>query len=640
MKIEEEANLSITKTETPKRKAKIKGIEEIKNKVKKIRVFEREKVANEKYDKISKEIPINRKSNNFIQHYLKIIELVFLNDTNKNIMRFYLKFIKINENNVKRYDLLSFDEEIKKYKLLFNVKEMKEIKEGIKNKSEKNNFIELLEKLSKIIENDNKDNDNMVNNNKKNDNNKNDNNEKNDNKNKKSKNDIKKNLKNIENIKDMYSQIENDCKQIKYFNYPIEFSNQELFYYKLYSLLIKQINQIYKDPKFSEIDRIDYMINKYAVAKLVLDKKILYNDKIINDENKMNLLILYILYDKLDDKGESINFNRLLQTEDIKYQDLINYIKNNNIGALDKIQDKNEYYLNIENVETIKILENNNYCKENLGKEKMDYINDIYKYNNLDSLLKKNEVTPYLERIKKFLVKIINSNVYKEAIRKLFPEYNNNLLDLCTKDLKKCIESRFQFYPYQDLGNSGVTDKFSCYSYICVLFDIFSRQKKYYNCLRCGAIVYICFHELNHINQNILYFLENNENLFHSPKREGLEEGDGGQHLEEILFGGKIVRLRILECFYILNENNYNQSLTDFRSNFKKLYNNSINYSDKINYLKNDNSDAIFKEFFSIITNFEENEFKGIELFGIITKGQNSGAEASIILPKKFCKMG
>ena len=34
--------------------------------------------------------------------------------------------------------------------------------------------------------------------------------------------------------------------------------------------------------------------------------------------------------------------------------------------------------------------------------------------------------------------------------------------------------------------------------------------------------------------------------------------------------------------------------------------------------------DAIFKEFFSIITNFEENEFKGIELFGIITKGQNS----------------
>ena len=351
--------------------------------------------------------------------------------------------------------------------------------------------------------------------------------------------------------------------------------------------------------------------------------------------------MIFILYDKLDNKGESINFNRLLQTEKISYQDLNNYIIHNNIGELDKIKDKNECFLTFKHGEIIELLEMNDICIENLGKGNIAYIYDAYKYDNLDCLLEKNEVTPYFERIKKFLVKIINSNVYKEAIRKLFPEYNNNLLDLCAEDVKKCVESRFQFYPYQDLGNSGVTDKFSCYSYICVLFDIFSRQKKYYNCLRCGAIVENCFHELNHINQNILYFLENNENLFHSPKREGLEEGDGGQLLEEILFGGKIVRLRILECFYILNENNYNQSLTDFRSNFKKLYNNSINYSDKITYLKNDNSDAIFKEFFSIIKNFGENEFEEIELFGIQTKGQNSDfIEASIFLPKKYCKMG
>ena len=439
----------------------------------------------------------------------------------------------------------------------------------------------------------------------------------------------------------MYSQIENDCKRVKYFNYPIEFSNQELFYYKLYSLLIKQINEIDKDPKFSENDRIDYMINKNAVAKLVLDKKILDNEKIINKENKMNLLILFILYDKLDDEEESINFNRLLQTEEVEYEKLKNYVIENNIGELDEIPNKNIFYLKLKNGEIIEILKNNNICEKNLGKENMDYIDDLYKYNNLDSLLQKNEVTPYLERIKNFLVKIINSEVYKEAIRILFPKYNNDLLDLCTKDIEKCIESRFKFYPYQDLGNCGVTDKFSCYSYICVLFNIFSRKKKYYNCLRCGAIVDICFHEINHINQNILYFLENNEGLFNSPKREGLEEGDGGQHLEEILFGGKIKKLRILECFYILNENNYSQSLTDFRNNFKKLYNNSINYSDKINYLKNDDDDAIFKEFFSIIKNFGEIEFKEIELFGIITKSQNSDfAEASIILPKQFCKMG
>ena len=70
------------------------------------------------------------------------------------------------------------------------------------------------------------------------------------------------------------------------------------------------------------------------------------------------------------------------------------------------------------------------------------------------------------------------------------------------------------------------------------------------------------------------------------------------------------------------------------------LYN-SIDYSEKINYLKNDNSDAIFKEFFEIIKNFGENEFEEIEIFGIQTKGQNSDfIEASIFLPKKYCKMG
>ena len=160
----------------------------------------------------------------------------------------------------------------------------------------------------------------------------------------------------------MYSQIENDCKRVKYFNYPIEFSNQELFYYKFYSLLIKQINEIYKDPKFSENDRIDYMINKNAVAKLVLDKKILDNEKIINKENKMNLLILFILYDKLDDEEESINFNRLLQTEEVEYEKLKNYVIENNIGELDEIPNKNIFYLKLKNGEIIEILKNNNIC--------------------------------------------------------------------------------------------------------------------------------------------------------------------------------------------------------------------------------------------------------------------------------------
>ena len=102
-------------------------------------------------------------------------------------------------------------------------------------------------------------------------------------------------------------------------------------------------------------------------------------------------------------------------------------------------------------------------------------------------------------------------------------------MELRTKDIETCIKSRFKFYPYQGLGNCGVTDKYSCYSYICVLFNIFSYEPKFDSVLRCGAIVDIGLHELNHINRNILFFKENNQSLFSTPKREGLEGKDGGE---------------------------------------------------------------------------------------------------------------
>ena len=271
------------------------------------------------------------------------------------------------------------------------------------------------------------------------------------------------------------------------------------------------------------------------------------------------------------------------------------------------------------------------------NKEKLNYIDDIYKYYTIDSLLKTNEITPYINKLKEFLIKITNSNVYREAIIKLFPQYNKNLLEFSKKDIETCIKSRFKFYPYQDLGNCGATDKFSCYSYICVLFNIFSRNKKYYKVLRCGAVIDISLNELNHINQNILYYNENNKNLLNTPKGKDLK----GENFEEILFGKKLESLRLLECFYILNENNWNQTLEDFKKYFKSLYDNSIEYSEKIKYLKNNDNNAVFNEFFKIIKDFNEKDFKLIELFGIKTKGQTSPIfEMSIYLPKQFCILG
>ena len=589
----EEANLSTSKAVS--QNSKKKAIEDLKLKVKGIPIFDREKIAKEQYDKIKGKFTLNIKSKDFMEEYLEIVELVFLNDTDKNIIELYLGFIKINEESIKVNDLNTFEEEIKKYKLLFTVGEMNKIKKGIKIQSEKENFINFLKKLSKIQEKD---------------------------------------------FKDLYNQVEMDVKSIKYFNYPIEFPNQELFYYKFYVLLINQINEIYKDPKYTEEDKNDFLKNKKAVANLIIKNKVLENEKIINDEDKMNLLILFILYEKLDDNGESINFNRLLQTEKVNYEDLKKYIENKKIGEINEISNEEHkiFYLKFtDDDKIIEIKEGDDICQKNLNKEKLNYIDDIYKYYTIDSLLKTNEITPYINKLKEFLIKITNSKVYREAIIKLFPQYNKNLLEFSKKDIETCIKSRFKFYPYQDLGNCGATDKFSCYSYICVLFNIFSRNKKYYKVLRCGAVIDISLNELNHINQNILYYNENNKNLLNTPKGKDLK----GENFEEILFGKKLESLRLLECFYILNENNWNQTLEDFKKNFKSLYDNSIEYSEKIKYLKNNDNNAVFNEFFKIIKDFYEKDFKLIELFQIKTKGQTSPIfEMSIYLPKQFCILG
>ena len=585
----------IAKRNSPREKLKIKEIDQLKKKIMNIPIFERDNIAKKKYEILSMETNINNKGYNFFNNYIKILELLFLNDTDKNNVQLYLNFIKSNEQDIKKYKLKLFDEEIEKYKILFTVKEMTVLKTGIKLQSEKERFVDFLEKLY--------------------------------------------NVENNKDIEKIYNEI--NSIQIQYFNYPIEFTNQELFYYKLYIIVIIQIRKIKNSTLFSEEEKYDYIFNKRDVVKIIKDNKILENEKIIKNENKMNILLMLILYEKIDNNGESINFNRLLQIEKVEYKELITYINNNNIGEITEIDYKNVIHLKNKYIgNEIKEIYANDVCIKNLNKEELDNICDINKFNTLDSLLNKNDVTPYIKKIKIFLIKIINSKVYKEAITKLFPKNYKNLLGENLKDIKTCINQRFKFYPYQGLGHCGVTDKFSCYSYICVLFNIFS-SKKYYPTLRSGAIIDISLHEINHLNQDILYFIGKDRNLFDTPKREDLKGDDGGEHLEEILFGRKIGRLKMLECFYLLNENNYNQSLNDFRSNFENLYKNSNNYSEKIKYLKNDDPDAIFKEIFDNIKNYKEKDFKKIELYGINTKPQIIPFDEMLIyLPKDFCKMG
>ena len=122
-------------------------------------------------------------------------------------------------------------------------------------------------------------------------------------------------------------------------------------------------------------------------------------------------------------------------------------------------------------------------------------------------------------------------------------------------------------YPYDNLKKSTLTDKFSCYSYISIFYPMLA-QSNLYNILRIGAVIENSLYELNHMIQYILYFNGNNKTLFNSPNK----DYDEGENFEVLLFGRKIYNLRSFECFYIFNEQNYSQTLKDFRANFEKLY--------------------------------------------------------------------
>ena len=588
-----------SQNDSPREKKKIKEIEEIKKEIMDIPIFERKENAELNYEDYLINKKMDKKEKDFFEEYIEIIKLLLLDETNKGIVKLYLKFIKNNETLVKNYGFSTFNEEIKKYKLLFTIDEMKKIAPEIKKKSEKEKFIYFLKKISTI--------------------------------------------QTISDINRLYNEIDQISKSIEYFNYPIEFSNQELFYYKLYVLLLMGIKKVKDNILYSNNIKNNYILNRSAVANLVIDKKIFENEEIINNEDKMNILIILILFDKLDDKKESVNFNRLLQTEPVKFDKLNNFIIENKLGEITMTDEKSRLILkNRFGFSEMIVLDCNHVCLNNLNKPQLDYKMNINIFNTLDSLFKDNNIIPYIERIKLFLITIVTSKVYKEAISKLFPNHNKYLLGTHLKDIKTCINERFKFYPYQDLGDSGLTDKFSCYTYIPILiFDLTVKIPIFCFTVIIGAIIENSIHEINHLNQDIIYFKGNDKNLFLSPKRENLKGEDGGENLEEIFFGKRIKNLKILECFYILNENNYNQSLNDFKKNFENLYNNNVDFSEKINYLKNTEVNAIFKEFFDNIKGYKKNDFLKIELFGINTKkNEADNKEAMIKISREHCKVG
>ena len=543
-------------------------IKEYRKIISQMNLFMRKEIAKKEYELFLKNDKyINEDNNEKIKtKYIKIMCLLLIDNTNKDIVRLYLNFIKVNSLFIKENKLLTYDMELEKYKIIFTIEEMEKIQKNKKKKSQKKIFFDYINYLYSKISG-------------------------------------RFDIEVAKSIKDFAIK---KLQKLFLFNTPIEFDNEELIYYKCY------YNIIYDIAKYNGINIKKYFINKKNVIEFILKKDLYNNENITTNEDKMNFLSLLLMKEKFKEKSDkeegTLNLIRLMQKVPVTVEEFQEYNEKDKNKKNSLVKEGGDYYIQqvykqIKKEEVSFLISLNNSCIHSLFNPRLEFKGDIKLFYNLDALMDNNELSPYISKIKQFLKKIVDKNVYKQAIKQLFPEYYRSLTSNNNEEIKEYIDKRIKFYPFQKLDLSGITDKLSCYSFIPsinFLFEEYSNisdQNK--ETCKIGLTIVNSLHEINHANQIILFFKGSNKDLINSPERiinENLSSTEGGFSLEYILFGDVISRINLFQCLYIMNEKNYDQELSQFRENFMKIQDIVIETKGETELIKIEN--GIFKRFY------------------------------------------
>ena len=542
-------------------------IKEYRKIISQMNLFMRKEIAKKEYELFLKNDKyINEDNNEKIKtKYIKIMCLLLIDNTNKDIVRLYLNFIKVNSLFIKENKLLTYDMELEKYKIIFTIEEMEKIQKNKKKKSQKKIFFDYINYLYSKISG-------------------------------------RFDIEVAKSIKDFAIK---KLQKLFLFNTPIEFDNEELIYYKCY------YNIIYDIAKYNGINIKKYFINKKNVIEFILKKDLYNNENITTNEDKMNFLSLLLMKEKLKEKSDkeegTLNLIRLMQKVPVTVEEFQEYNEKDKNKKNSLVKEGGDYYIQ-HFYKQIKdkvffLISLDNSCIHSLFNPRLEFKGDIKLFYNLDALMDNNELSPYISKIKQFLKKIVDKNVYKQAIKQLFPEYYRSLTSNNNEEIKEYIDKRIKFYPFQKLDLSGITDKLSCYSFIPsinFLFEEYSNisdQNK--ETCKIGLTIVNSLHEINHANQVIIFFKGNNKDLINSPERiinENLSSKEGDFSLEYILFGDVISRINLFQCLYIMNEKNYDQELSQFRENFMKIQDIVIETKGETELIKIEN--GIFKRFY------------------------------------------
>ena len=193
-------------------------------------------------------------------------------------------------------------------------------------------------------------------------------------------------------------------------------------------------------------------------------------------------------------------------------------------------------------------------------------------------------------KIKNFLKEILKKEIFKNIFSILYEEED---LKIINQDyfIDDYVDNHLFLVPYKSKNFSGLTDRFSCNSYIFFCEDILSNNNSQIDnivsyALKTSRFIIITFHEFNHyVYSNILRSNNYINLLFDSPRKKELIINEGGLLMELILFGDEICDINLEQTIYILDEKNYDKTEKQFQKEFiniikaKKLYINGNYYS-------------------------------------------------------------
>ena len=471
-------------------------------------------------------------NNSIEEYYIEIIKLLTIDNTNEKLLEIYLLFLnlyekklinKYNENLIEKYD-----NELEYYSVCFSVNEYKILFNKDK-KGERELLFNFLDDAYKLNNFD---------------------------------------FSNID-FRNFVKDFKKSLKEFPDFNQPIEYdcNNDELKWFSIK----EHIFITFLNMEMNKINKNKLQLIRIGL-KTVVEKKLFKNNNIIKDKYKLQS-VLYLITNPFyhDYKDDSLDFfcNSLLSESNNIDELKKNYIINKD----NKLEYENEIYDNIKDI-CIENLSNKNYSKE-----------EKYNFN----FLIKNYITNQ-DKIYQFLLNILNKIVFREAYRILFGDEEFKLSD--EKYLKEFIEKRLKFVPIKPNGARAISDKYYLNTFISTKkHDIIINNSKKIESEKLKEILNTSYYilteenEIFHILNSIPYYENNCAVSMDNYAYIGKEEG--GIYLELLLFNKEILKITLSDALFILNEDNYDKSLSEFIECFQKKNKNDLIIKGVFSYFNN-----------------------------------------------------